>query len=473
MPHPASLPAHGHIPEPSLLFHTERESDQHVHPLQGLMNFGPYSRSLERPLPDPIRVAFIVPNEGAAKMKRIWDGFFRELKPIYQRDYLPVFPGFEPAFKVRLVPAKDCHIRLDIPEDLVSKNQPHKILADAFTKAITDISSKGEEFDVLIIYLPGSWASGFEGGPGEDFDLHDFIKGLTATFRIPVQLIKEKTADYQCQASIIWNLSLALYVKAGGLPWRLANSQPGTAFIGLSYALKPGDVDNRFVSCCSQIFDDSGTGLRFLTYGTEAAHVERRNPFLSRTEMARLMDRSLSLYQNDRMGQIPARIVVHKTTRFTDDEVAGCRDALSRVGEVELVQIQENTPWRGVQYIQNVGLGKLGGYPCERGTFLPISKREVLLWTSGDSPESASLGKSHYYKEGNSIPAPLLIRRFAGHGDWQQVCSEILNLTKMNWNNDGLYDHMPVTLSYSSVLARIIKRMPKLASGTYDFRFFM
>ena len=76
-------------------------------------------------------------------------------------------------------------------------------------------------------------------------------------------------------------------------------------------------------------------------------------------------------------------------------------------------------------------------------------------------------------KEKNSIPTPLLIRRFAGHGDWQQVCSDVLNLTKMNWNNDGLYDRMPVTLSYASTLARIIKRIPDLASGTYDFRYFM
>ncbi len=351
-------------------------------------------------------------------MRRLWDGFSRVLNPIYQRDYLPTYPGFEPAFKVRLVSAKDCHIQLDIPVDLSEKNQPYKILAEEFAKAISVLSAKKDLFDVLIIYLPTAWASGFEGGLNDDFDLHDFIKGLTATHEMPVQLIQEKTADYSCMASVIWNLSLALYVKAGGLPWRLANSQSGTAFVGLSYALKSDAQDNRFVSCCSQIFDDSGTGLRFLTYGTEAAFVKRRNPFLSRIEMARLMGRSLDLYQQDRAGQLPARIVVHKTTRFTNDEIVGCRDALSRVGEIELLQIQEDTPWRGVKYVKDVGSGPLGGWPCDRGTYLPIGAREVLLWTSGDSPEAAMSGKGNFYKEKNSIPAPLLIRRFAGHGDW-------------------------------------------------------
>lgn len=473
MSNPSALPGYLRISEPPLLFHSERITDQHVHPLQGLIKYGPYSRSLERPLPDPIRVAFVVPKNDASKMNVIWNNFSRVIEPVYLKDYLPTFPGFEPAFKVRLVAAKGCHETLDIDKSALEQGQPHKILADQFASAINRLKAKRAEFDVVIIYLPLSWAIGFEGGSNDDFDLHDFIKAQTASARIPVQLIKESTADYRCPASITWNLSLALYTKAGGLPWRLATSQAGTAFIGLSYALKPGDETNRFVSCCSQIFDASGTGLRFLTYGTEAATVERKNPFLSKNEMARLMSRSLALYQGDRAGQIPSRVVVHKSTHFTPEEVAGCREALKRVGDLELLQIQEDTLWRAIPFGDINGTQTPSASPAKRGMYLPIGTREVLLWTSGDSPEAAAAGKSYFYKEKNSIPAPILIRRFAGHGDWEKVCEEVVNLTKMNWNNDSLYDHMPVTLSYAGVLARIIKRMPSIASGTYDFRYFM
>jgi argonaute-like protein implicated in RNA metabolism and viral defense len=49
----------------------------------------------------------------------------------------------------------------------------------------------------------------------------------------------------------------------------------------------------------------------------------------------------------------------------------------------------------------------------------------------------------------------------------------VLGLTKMNWNNDGLYDRLPVTLSYAQVLARTIKRMPQISSTPYQLRFFM
>ncbi len=82
-------------------------------------------------------------------------------------------------------------------------------------------------------------------------------------------------------------------------------------------------------------------------------------------------------------------------------------------------------------------------------------------------------GDRDFYKEGKGIPAPVLIQRWAGQGGFDRVCSEILGLTKMNWNNDGLYDRLPVTTSYASILARTICKMPTLDSRPYQFRFFM
>jgi hypothetical protein len=43
----------------------------------------------------------------------------------------------------------------------------------------------------------------------------------------------------------------------------------------------------------------------------------------------------------------------------------------------------------------------------------------------------------------------------------------------MNWNNDSLYDRLPVTTTYASLLAGIVKRMGPLSSLPYDFRYFM
>ncbi len=62
--------------------------------------------------------------------------------------------------------------------------------------------------------------------------------------------------------------------------------------------------------------------------------------------------------------------------------------------------------------------------------------------------------------------------RHAGHGSWEDSAWAILALTKMDWNNDALYNPLPVTLEYAKVLARVVKRMDRLSTTPYQFRFF-
>ncbi len=51
--------------------------------------------------------------------------------------------------------------------------------------------------------------------------------------------------------------------------------------------------------------------------------------------------------------------------------------------------------------------------------------------------------------------------------------NEALALTKMDWNNDALYDPVPVTISYSRRLAQTIAHVPELPNGEYPYRMFM
>ena len=54
----SQLASHICLSEPKLSFHPERQTDRDIHPLLGLLRFGPYSSGL---MPDPIRVATIAP----------------------------------------------------------------------------------------------------------------------------------------------------------------------------------------------------------------------------------------------------------------------------------------------------------------------------------------------------------------------------------------------------------------------------
>lgn len=186
---------------------------------------------------------------------------------------------------------------------------------------------------------------------------------------------------------------------------------------------------------CSQVFDERGEGLKFLLHPVESPVFRGKNPFMSKEDARRLFEKVREVYQklNDRPLR---RIVVHKTTHFTSDEMSGIATALSNVDDIELLQIQQDTHWRAIAFdsVRN----SVSGFPVKRG-----------------------------------IPSPLLIRRFRGRSALEQVGGEVLRLTKMNWNNHQLYSRLPVTISFSSELAEIAKHIDKAWPGFYDFRYFM
>ena len=80
-----------------------------------------------------------------------------------------------------------------------------------------------------------------------------------------------------------------------------------------------------------------GRGLEFVAYDAQEVKIQRDNPFLSRTEMFRVMTRSMDLYRRRHAGRSPRRVMVHKTTEFKRDEVEGCMEALHLCEAVDLV----------------------------------------------------------------------------------------------------------------------------------------
>jgi hypothetical protein len=475
----SQIAPHVWLPEPQLAFHPDRSSDREMHPLRGLLRFGPYSKGL---VPDPIRVATIAP---AGESNRLY-GFMKELstpaRPRERREYVPEWPGFRKVFNLDLHGAgKGCHLELDasLENELKSSERPHVLLAERLVRTIQLLDARRTDFDVLFIYLPNRWSSSYVGGHEEDFDLHDHIKAMTALRRLPVQLVREGSAlAYHCRASVMWRIGLALYVKAGGVPWKLSDTDPETAYIGISYAVRPVESDRpRFVTCCSQVFDAEGAGLEFVAYDAHEVEVQRENPFLSRTEMFRVMTRSMDLYRHRHAGRAPRHVMVHKTTEFKNEEIEGCLEALHLCEAVDLIQIVDDVSWRGalieaVSGAKTDTKGDPSAYPVRRGTLVGLGQMEALLWTHGDVRGIADQGRA-YFQGSRSTPRPIRLVRHAGHGPWDDSARSILGLTKMDWNNDNLYDALPVTLGYAKVLARVVKRMKGLGSAPYQFRFFM
>ncbi len=465
----SEIRSHTGLAEPDLSFHPDRISDRDIHPLRGLVRFGPYSAGM---LPDPIRVATIAPfNEGPrlySFMKELGDTHRATERP----GYLVNWPGFKSVFRVGVAGAnKPCHLELDagLDGEIKESPTPHVILTERLVRAIQLLEMSRSEFDIVFIYLPQRWSVCYD-GVADDFNLHDHLKATTAARRMPLQIVREdKALSYKDRASVMWRVGLAMYAKAGGVPWKLSDVEPDTAYIGISYALRSLDSQGpRFVTCCSQVFDAEGAGLEFVAYDAHEFDMQRDNPFLSRTEMFRVMTRSMDLYMRRHAGRAPRRVMVHKTTEFKTEEVEGAMEALHLCEAVDLVQVVEHSGWRGVRLD---GKSKAASFPVSRGTVANLNSREALLWLHGNVSGINEAG--NYFQGSRGTPTPLRLIRHAGHGPWDDTARATLALSKMNWNNDALYDPLPVTLGYAQVLARVVKRMPGLGSMPYQFRFFM
>ena len=479
---PAELGAYLRLPEPELLFDLSDTTQRHVHPLYGLLQFGPLSQSVMEVLSPQIRIAPITPRAELAPLSGLIEELRRHHRPHERPNYLPEYPGMDRLFHREAAiagPPARVELAADLDDRLAASEKPYLVLADALSHAIAQLEMCRPDWDVVVIYLPARWSAAFK-GPEDDFDLHDYVKAVAAMRAIPTQLItEEKALRYGDRASVAWRLSIALYTKAGGVPWKMVPQEPETAFMGISYALRgDGTTGPRFVTCCSQVFDAAGVGLEFVAFDTERDRVTvvRDNPFLSREQMRAVVASSLALYIDRQAGRVPRRVVIHKQTEFRGDELAGIYDALPLVPDIEAAQILEHPSWRGV--LLNPALiatadrrSEPDNYPVHRGTSLILDERDMLLWSHGNA--AAVTGGRGYLQGGKGIPRPIIVRRFAGRGAPTLLGSEILGLTKMNWNNDALYDVLPATLGFASTLAHIVKRMPTIDRRTYPFRLFM
>jgi hypothetical protein len=259
------LPSARLLAEPDLAFHPDRHEDRSPHPLVGLSQFGPYSRSLVNKVLDPIRVAAVVPHGWPTRFVNLLKELELRHRPLERRNYLPEFQGFSRLFGLRVVAADDSVIvDLDptLDDTLAVSERPHRVLAEALTGVLSSLAARRTAFDVLFVFLPSRWEAAFTSAEDEDFDLHDYLKAITAVRGIPMQIVLEDSAlSYFCRCSVMWRLSIALYVKAGGVPWKLAGADPETAIVGLSYAVRLGAVAPAYVTCCSQVFDADGAGL--------------------------------------------------------------------------------------------------------------------------------------------------------------------------------------------------------------------
>ncbi len=477
----AHLPSFSVLDEPMLAFASGNPAATHAHPLVGLEKYGAFDQASFRGFVPELRVALVGPSGGRKQVAELLAGLNATHQPRERNNsYAKPYPGFERLFGAKLRGAeKSLHVSWPDAFAQVGQGQsPEQKVRSALWQALQQLSLARDRFDVVAVHFPDAWMPYLR---SKEFDAHDELKALGAHFGIPTQVLNDKALNFTYKSSLSWRLSVALYVKAGGTPWKLAQV-PGvpedTAYVGLAYAIRRASAAAHFVTCCSQVFDIEGGGMQFVAFQasdpiTDEAEA-RSNPFLSRSDMRAVLTRSLRLYQEGHAGKLPRRLVIHKTKEFKDVELDGVRDAAGTIPELECLEVGSRSAWRGVWMVSS---GKQEppvkpyGYPVPRGTMQMLSGSSALLWVAGNA--LGATGGADYFQGGKSIPKPVLLRRHLGTGPFDLLASEALALTKMDWNNDALYDPVPVTIMYSQRLARTISNVPDLPGHTYPYRLFM
>lgn len=460
--------------EPLMCFSDTDKSKQTVNQLKGLCQYGPidcsYMRSgATRP---SVRLAVLSPDRDMDKILAHLNRLNTHVQNSGRDNFLPHYEGFERVYRRSLsVPTKEQRdICISYNVNTILKKTPAEFLA-FMKRGIDYYSLHAADFDILVIFIPKDFAPFRTASViSPDFNLHDALKLYATEKGIKLQLIEEKSVNSYDPCKVMWGLSTSLYAKATGVLWHPEAIQNDTAYIGISYAFSE---EKRICIGCSQLFDSTGTGIRMvLRKINNPILLGRSNPYMREDDARSMMTELREQYYHSAPVNTLRRVVIHKTTPFIREEITGIMQAFSGI-EVELVQIQDYCSWRGIRFGADPGKTAYG-FPVKRGMAVKLDRDSFLLWTHGCVIHPELSGPHNYYKSSRGIPAPLLVRRFAGNASGDTLAKEILMLTKMNWNSgDSLYKTLPVTLDFAKVLARMSKQEEAIFDKAYDFRFFM
>jgi SIR2-like domain len=473
-------------PEPMLTFASKYANmanrPKDFHPMRGVSSNRPYDYPLTGILFDgTIKLAVVCPETETVKFSKFLKlQLVRTSSNKVNEDYLLDFPGFYDAFSASLnVPETNSDNWSVCKEPIVSQTLQETALQlrDNIIERINYLSRDRSD-KIIVICIPHRWSYFLEYDiENESFDLHDYIKAYCAEKGLATQFILETTVDniaLHCQ--INWWLSLSYFVKSMRTPWVLDNLDTTTAFAGIGYSVNGKGNESEIILGCSHIYNAKGQGLKYKLSKVEDRVIwdRQKSPHLSYNDAFKFGVSIRELFYST-MNELPKRVVVHKRTFYTPDEIKGLRDSLlgNGIQTLDLIEINFEDTVRFINSkINSDGTVDIDGYAVKRGTCVLLNEHEALLWTHG-VVASVKAAYRKYYLGGRYIPGPLKIIKHTGNTNIGTIANEILGLTKMNWNSFDLYSQLPATVNSSNDIARIGKLLSKREGVTYDYRYFI
>jgi hypothetical protein len=464
------------IQEPELQFGTGRHIDIRF----GIANYKPLD--YRDPLaPKKINLGIIGTEKSIAELRGWLDSCAQgiDAKVSDQPNLFVRFPGFgdDTPFDSKLV----FDARLERP--LSSRDLPRHVdkkgynafiadLADAYIKEAVAASERGASVVVCAIPIealslidpddPEPDDTETEAADTLEQDFHDLLKARAMRYPVvkPIQIVlpmtysenvrrrqKRKKTEFrrlQDPATRAWNFHTALYYKASGAPWRLIREEADLTccFVGVSF-YKTLDGSMIYTSS-AQVFNERGQGL--IVRGSPAKFAkDDRDVHMTGEGSYNLIKDALQAYRDEHRNT-PARVVVQKTSSFDREEIDGFIKGIEE-RDIELYDLIHVR--RSYTRLFRVGL-----YPPLRGTAVQVDEDVALLYTRG---------AVDFYQTypGQYVPRPIEITAEDSDRSIGSITTELLAMTKMNWNNTEFDNSMPITIQAARKVGKILKYLSK------------
>lgn len=287
-------------------------------------------------------------------------------------------------------------------------------------------------------------------------NLRRALKAESMRWQRPLQLAREdgllSTTASQHPATKAWNFCTAIYYKAGALPWKLEGLDPDSCFVGVSFYRHVTEQSFEMHTSLAQVF--TGYGDAFVLRGHKFNWPHDRSPHLNQEGARNLMALVRQKY-DEWKKRAPSRIIVHKTSKFYEEELAGFREGLAGISQYDLLSLQQT----------GVRLFREGAYPPLRRTFFEVNEQSSFLYTNGYLPELGTYPRGY-------VPEPFELIDHYGDSTPRRLCKEILALTKMNYNNADIADGEPITTKFARKVGEIMSYMPE-GEPDRHYRFYM
>ena len=429
------------------------------------------------------------------------------------------FPGFEMAFRCRLVMAPGYNEEIptkEVERLLQTKNPETRIkrAAELYAMKVGIICRRVSVPDVIICHEPErievECGAGMVGSAREmtlsaadkkeakhiremvethkilaplhestrnllDMAVHqDFRRVLKAKcldYDVPTQILTQSVLNIltekdaklsrrlrqQDRSTIAWNLAVALYYKANHFPWRVGYIKDGTCYIGVSFYQDQTTREKYMCSSLAQVFSDIQEGMVVRGKSFKWDTRTLGQPHLTEEKAVEILSDALDVYREHHNDQNPNRVVLFKTSKYLDPERRGFLAACRDVPKYDFVSISDG---RDVFFYRN------GEKAVLRGACIELGGESVLIYTKGYIPYQRSY-------QGPRVPRPLEITEHYGDTPLDEIAKETLALSRLDWNTTDYCCYLPITLKFARRVGEVLGQIPEDKDIKQQYRFYM